>query len=90
MQDIPKFYKKIFNGEALFIYLFIYFFFFTDNHGKHALINFIGNRNNFRIAPKGDSSGLLMDKKLNKINSTSVSFLLLLFINFPVVFMPPH
>lgn len=40
--------------------------FLADNHGKHALINFIGNRNSLSLAPKGDSSSTLMNKKLNK------------------------
>ncbi|PWA50136.1 DUF3741-associated sequence motif protein [Artemisia annua] len=40
--------------------------FLAENHGKHALINFIGNRNSLSLAPKGDSSSTLMNKKLNK------------------------
>nr|GEW79460.1 hypothetical protein [Tanacetum cinerariifolium] len=39
--------------------------FLADNHGKHALINFIGNRNSF-LAPRGDSLSTLLDEKLKK------------------------
>ncbi|GJZ16755.1 DUF3741-associated sequence motif protein [Tanacetum coccineum] len=40
--------------------------FLADNHGKHALINFIGNRNSLSLAPRGDSLSTLLDKKLKK------------------------